>query len=75
MPERFIHSIQEHVERDGPQTEAAPALPRGSRTTLGRDNPAIDPVEDTMTEEALLCGLERLTPEDLSTTQRAHEHL
>jgi DNA-directed RNA polymerase subunit omega len=75
MRERFIHSIQEHVELDEPETVAAPALPRGSRTTLGRDNPATDTVVDTMTEEALLRGLERLTPEDLSKTRELTEHL
>lgn len=61
MRERLIHSIQEHVEIDEPETVAAPALPRGSRNTLGRDDPAIATVVETMTEEMLLRGLESLT--------------
>jgi DNA-directed RNA polymerase subunit omega len=69
MRERLIHSIQEHVEIDEPETVAAPTLPHELRTTLGRDDPSIDAVVDTMTEEALLRGLERLTPEDPSKTR------
>jgi DNA-directed RNA polymerase subunit omega len=54
------------VEIDEPDAEAAPMRPQESRPTLGRDDPAIDTIVDTMTEQALLRGLERLTPEDPS---------
>ena len=33
---------------------------------LGRDDPSIDGTVDTMTEEALLRGLQQLTPEETS---------
>ena len=63
MRERLIHSIQKQVEIDEPEAAAAPMLPQELRPILGRDDPTIDVVVDTMTEEALLRGLERLTPE------------
>jgi DNA-directed RNA polymerase subunit omega len=66
MRERLIHSMQEHVEIDEPEAAAAPLRPQESRPTLGRDDPTIDTIVDTMTEEALLRGLERLMPEDPS---------
>ena len=62
MFERLIHSIQEQVEIDEPETAAAPILPREPRPILGRDDPTTDMVIDTMSEEALLRGLEQLTP-------------
>ena len=62
MRERLIHSIQEQVEIDEPESVAAPILPAVLRPTLGRDDPTTDVVVDTMTEEALLRGLEQLTP-------------
>jgi DNA-directed RNA polymerase subunit omega len=62
MRERLIHSIQEQVEIDEPESVAAPILPADLRPTLGRDDPTTDLVVDTMTEEALLRGLEQLTP-------------
>jgi DNA-directed RNA polymerase subunit omega len=67
MRERLIHSIQKHVEVDEPEAAAAPALPPELRPTLGRDDQATDVVVDTMTEEALLRGLERLTPGEASS--------
>jgi DNA-directed RNA polymerase subunit omega len=63
MRERLIHSIQEQVEVDEPEAAAAPMVPPELRPILGRDDPTIDVVVDTMTEEALLRGLERLTPD------------
>jgi DNA-directed RNA polymerase subunit omega len=66
MRERLIHSMQEQVEIDEPDAEAAPIRPQESRPVLGRDDPSIDTNVDTMTEEALLRGLERLMPEDPS---------
>lgn len=62
MRERLIHSIQKQVEVDEPESAAAPMVPPELRPILGRDDPTIDVVIDTMTEEALLRGLERLTP-------------
>ena len=67
MRERLIHSIQKQVEVDEPEAVAAPAAHRESRPTLGRDDPTTDAVVDTMTEEELLRGLERLSPEEPSS--------
>jgi DNA-directed RNA polymerase subunit omega len=64
MRERLIHSMQEQVEIDEPDAAAAPMRPQEARPMLGRDDPTIDTIVDTMTEEALLRGLERLLPED-----------
>jgi DNA-directed RNA polymerase subunit omega len=67
MLEGLIHSIQKQVEIDEPEAAAAPILPSQSlRPTLGRDDPATDVVVDTLTEDELLRGLERLTPEEPS---------
>jgi DNA-directed RNA polymerase subunit omega len=67
MLEGLIHSIQKEVEIDEPEAAAAPMLPSQSlRPTLGRDDPAIDVIVDTMTEDELLRGLEKLTPEEPS---------
>ena len=62
MRERFIHSIQEQVEIDEPEAAAAPILQSEHRATLGRDDQTTDVVVDLMTEDALLRGLEQLTP-------------
>ena len=65
MRDGLIHSIQKEVEIDEPEAAAAPILPSQSpRATLGRDDPATDVIVDTMTEDELLRGLERLTPEE-----------
>ena len=66
MREGLIHSIQKQVEIDEPEAAAAPMLPQASRPTLGRDDRSVDSTIDTMTEEALLRGLESLTPEEPS---------
>ena len=80
--ERLIHAIQKHVEIDEPEAVAAPVLPDALRPMLGRDDPSIDGTVDTMTEEALLRGLQQLTPEEtfvkgegppVSPTARRHE--
>jgi DNA-directed RNA polymerase subunit omega len=71
MREGLIHSIQKQVEIDEPEALAAPVLAQPSRPTLGRDDPAIDVVVDTMTEDELLRGLERLTPEEPSVKGEA----
>ena len=64
MREMLIHSIQEQVEIDEPETVAAPMLPEGLRPILGRDDPTIDAGVDTLTEEQLLHAMQRLSPED-----------
>ena len=66
MREGLIHSIQKQVEIDEPEAVAAPDASAQSRPTLGRDDRTIDAIIDTMTEEALLRGLESLTPEEPS---------
>jgi DNA-directed RNA polymerase subunit omega len=66
MRERLINSIQKQVEIDEPEAVAAPMLPQALRPMLGRDDPATDAIVDTMTEEALLRGLERMVPEEPS---------
>ena len=66
MREGLIHSIQKQVEIDEPEAVAAPVLPQALRPMLGRDDPSIDVKIDTMTEEALLHGLQQLTPEEPS---------
>ena len=67
MREGLIHSIQKEVEIDEPEAAAAPMLPSQLlRPTLGRDDPATDVIVDTMTEDELLRGLEKLTPEEPS---------
>jgi DNA-directed RNA polymerase subunit omega len=63
MRERLIHSIQKLVEIDEPEEAAAPILPSELRPILGRDDRATDVVVDTMSEEALLRGLQQLTPD------------
>jgi len=67
MRERFIHSIQEQVEIDEPEAVAAPLVAQELRPILGRDDQAIDAIVDLMTEEELLRGLQKLSPEDPST--------
>ena len=67
MREGFIHSIQKQVEVDEPEAVAAPLLPQALRPTLGRDDPNLDVVVDTMTEDELLRGLEKLSPEEPSS--------
>jgi DNA-directed RNA polymerase subunit omega len=66
MREMLINSIQKHVEIDEPEAVAAPILPEALRPMLGRDDPTIDANIDTMTEEALLRGLQQQTPEEPS---------
>ena len=66
MREMLINSIQKHVEVDEPEAVAAPMLPDALRPMLGRDDPSLDAVIDTMTEEALLRGLQQQMPEEPS---------
>jgi DNA-directed RNA polymerase subunit omega len=64
--EGLIHSMQHNAEVDEPEASAVPTLLHADRPVLGRDSPLIDTVIDMMTEEELLRGLKKLTPE-LST--------
>jgi DNA-directed RNA polymerase subunit omega len=64
--EGLIHFIQKQVEIDEPEAVAAPMLPEALRPMLGRDDPSTDGTIDTITEEALLRGLQQLTPEEPS---------
>jgi DNA-directed RNA polymerase subunit omega len=66
MLETLIHSIQEQVEIDEPEAEAAPIAPppEATHTLLGRDSPSLDTTIDTITEDELLRGLQKLTPEE-----------
>lgn len=66
MREGLIASIQRHVEVDEPELSTAPLAPRTSPPLLGRDDAANDTIGDTITEEALLRGLERLSPQEAS---------
>jgi DNA-directed RNA polymerase subunit omega len=62
LRECLIHSIQEQVEIDEPEGEAAPMALREDRPILGRDSQSSDTSIDVMTEEELLRGLEKWTP-------------
>jgi DNA-directed RNA polymerase subunit omega len=66
MREGLIHSIQKNVEIDEPEAAAAPLFSDPGRPLLGRDDPSVDANIDTMTEEALLRGLQLRTPEEPS---------
>jgi len=70
MRERFIHSIQHNAEFDEPEAGAVPTLPRELRAVLGRDDRFTDTVVDTITEEQLLRGMEKLTPPESSANNR-----
>jgi DNA-directed RNA polymerase subunit omega len=72
MRERLIHSMLHDVEVDEPEAVAAPMLPQELRPILGRDNPTIDAIVDTMTEEDLLRGLQKRSPEDPSISPRSN---
>src|SRR5438874_4596855 len=64
MREGLIHSIQHNVEIDEPDAAAAPLAPLKDRLVFGRDNQTTDTTVDTMTEDELLRGLEKLSPEE-----------
>ncbi len=76
MKEDLIHSLQQHVEVDEPEAEAAPLLthnksPRQERTILGQDDMTSDaPAPEMMTEEELLRGMERLVPVESNGRKR-----
>ena len=60
VSEGLIHSMQRNAEVDEPEPTAAPGLP--PRVVVERDDRLMDTVIDTLTEEALLRGLEMLPP-------------
>jgi DNA-directed RNA polymerase subunit omega len=62
VSEGLIHSMQYNAEVDEPESTAVPVLPREHRTVIVREDRLTDTVIDTLTEEALLRGLEKLTP-------------
>lgn len=66
VSEGLIHSMQQNAEVDEPESTAAPVLP--PRIVVVRDDRLTDTVIDALTEEALLRGLEKLTPMIPSTS-------
>jgi DNA-directed RNA polymerase subunit omega len=65
--EGFIHAMQQNAEIDEPESTAVPTLPEVRRPALVPDDRSTDTVVDVMTEEHLLRGMQRLTPEESST--------
>lgn len=76
MKEDLIHSLQKHVEVDEPEPETAPLLTSNQqaspeRVILGQDNAGGDMASpDTMTEDELLRGMERLVPVESNGRKR-----
>ncbi len=76
MKEDLIHSLQKHVEVDEPEPETAPLLtsnqpPSPERVILGQDDGSTDaPAPETMTEDELLRGMERLVPVESNGRKR-----
>jgi len=66
VSEGLIHSMQHNAEADEPEPMAVPTLPHEHRTVGVRDDRFTDTVIDTITEDALLRGLQTLTPMDPS---------
>jgi DNA-directed RNA polymerase subunit omega len=65
--EGFIHAMQQNAEIDEPESTAVPTLPEVRRPALVPDDRSTDTVIDVMSEEHLLRGMQRLTPEESST--------
>ena len=76
MKEDLIHSLQKHVEIDEPEPETAPLLTSNlhaspERVILGKNAQADDaPAPETMTEDELLRGMERLVPVESNGRKR-----
>ena len=76
MKEDLIHSLQKHVEIDEPEPETAPLLTSNmhaspERVILGQDDASGDaPAPETMTEDELLRGMERLVPVESNGRKR-----
>jgi DNA-directed RNA polymerase subunit omega len=60
--EALIHSIQQRVEVDEPESGQFPAIVRAPYPELGRDSRASDAMVDVLTEEQLLRGMQGLGP-------------
>ena len=54
--------MQYNAEVDEPEATAVPTLPHVGRLVLAREDPSADTIVDTMREEDLLSGMEKLTP-------------
>ena len=67
VSEGLIHSMQHNAEVDEPESTAVPTLPREHSTVIVRDDRLTHTVIDTITEDALLRGLQTLTPMESST--------
>jgi DNA-directed RNA polymerase subunit omega len=67
VSEGLIHSMQHNAEVDEPESTAVPTLPREHSTMIVRDDRLTHTVIDTITEDALLGGLQTLTPMESST--------
>jgi DNA-directed RNA polymerase subunit omega len=68
--EGFIHALQQNVEIDEPEPTAVPPLPEIRCPVLVRDDPSTDREVDVMTEEDLLRGMQKFTPEEASARSR-----
>jgi DNA-directed RNA polymerase subunit omega len=62
VSEGLIHSMQHNAEVDEPESTPVPTLRYEHRTVVVRDDRLTDTAIDALTEEALLRGLEKLTP-------------
>ena len=77
MKEDLIHSMQSQVEVDEPEPVAAPRLTSNQhaapeRVILGQDTPETDqPQVETISEDELLRGMERLVPVDNGGRKRS----
>ena len=71
--EGLIHAMQQNVEVDEPENAAAPAV-NVQPTALGRDDRSRDTFVDTMSEEALLKGMQALVPQEQSGTPSRNDH-
>ena len=77
VKEELIQSMQKYVEVDEPEAEAAPLLTSNmdsshDRMTFGQDDQSQDrPVPETMSEDELLRGMERLAPPENNGRKRS----
>jgi len=77
MKEDLIHSMQSQVEVDEPEPVAAPQLTSNQhaapeRVILGQDTPETDqPQVETISDDELLRGMERLVPVDNGGRKRS----
>jgi DNA-directed RNA polymerase subunit omega len=62
LKEELIHSLQKYTEVDEPEPEAVPPALVASGSIAGADADDKEVVQDRMTEEELLAGLQGLVP-------------